>query len=74
MSTNELRVGRRPIQLVWPDDRVTTVGEGGCKSLTMIEVRGDMSMVPMIRAEFDDGSNAVINPWWVAMILFGDDN
>ncbi len=72
MSTNELRVGRRPTQLVWPDDRVTVTGEDGCKSLEIIEVAGEMSMVSRVRAEFDDGTTAIINPQYVAMICFDD--
>lgn len=71
MSDNELRAGRRPTQLIWPDDQTITAG-GDCKSLEMVDVPGQMAPVQMVRAEWDDGSVGMINPLHVAMIMFKD--
>ena len=72
MSTNELRAGRRPTHLVWPDDRVTVASEDGCTHMQMVEVPGELGNVSMVRAHFDDGTTAIINPRHVAMICFDD--
>lgn len=72
MSTNELRAGRRPTQIVWPDDKTMTVGEDNCIGLEMVDVPSDMSNVQWVRAEFEDGSIVIVNPRHVAMIMFAD--
>ena len=69
MSTNQFQAGRRPIELVWPNDDTMKVGEMNCVSLIMVDMDDSMSWV---RSEFLDGSNALVNPAHLAMILFED--
>ena len=72
MSTNELRPGRKPIRVVWPDDSTMEPGEYACASLEMVDVPGQCGDVQWVKAVFDDGSTAMINPLVVEMILFED--
>ncbi len=72
MSTNELRAGRQPTQIVWPDDRVTVTGQDGCVRLQMIDIPGELFDTQMIEAQWEDGSMSIINPRYVAMIDFND--
>lgn len=69
MSTNELRPGRRPIRVEWPDDSGMSADQEGVVSMEMVAVEGSVNWVKVV---FTDGEVALLNPEHLALIIFKD--
>ena len=70
MSTNELPAGRKVSRIVWPDDQAYSQFDDGLLSMAVVEVAGQMGMVPWIQVCFERRETHLVNPVHLAIIEF----